>query len=406
VADAKGTTLLTAAGTASSAETSTLTEELGTRLILDVAWPSGGLADNATINAAPKVGASTLVLAASSRPPTLEQTTTPTGLAPLGNTTNAVLYDDLLSTFLARTNNPTNQVLNTQRFLAETLATVYENPDRQRTLLVAAPRTFNPNPVAVQRFFASIGSAQWIARATLTQLRNAQGLATVTDRQVLPVAANAKRVQVSANQVTEVRDARAAAAQLGEVVTGDDPFTRVRVDALRLVSAAWRGRAGTAALEAKALRGYLDAQAAKVHILPLSNLNFLASDGNLTLSVANDLTQQVKGIRVVVQPGNGRLIVVKQAPSITVEAERRTTIKVHVKAVAGGIVPVTARILTPDGLQMGKTVTVRVHVRPTDTWAFWVLGIAVGLIFVIGLIRTLRRGRARPRLVAPEVEDL
>jgi hypothetical protein len=406
VADAKGTALLTAASTASSAATAVLTDELGTRFIPDVAWPAGGQADNATIGAAGKVGARTLVLAASSRPPTLQQSTTPTGLTPLTDTTNAVLSDDQLSTLLSRTNNPANQVLNTQRFLAETLATVYESPDRQRTLLVTAPRSYNPNPAVVQQFFAAIGSAQWIARATMTQLRNAQGQATVTDRQVVPVPANTRRVQVTAGQVSEVRDARTSAAQLGQVVTGDDPFTRIRVDALRLLSTTWRGRAGTAALRTKALRAYLDGQAAKVHILPLSNLNFLASDGNLTLSVANDLAQQVKGIRVEVQPGNGRLVVVRQAPSITVEADRRTTIKVHVKAVAGGIVPVTARILTPDGLQMGKTVTVRVHVRPTDTWAFWVLGIAVGLIFVIGLMRTLRRGRARPRLMAPEVEDL
>jgi hypothetical protein len=211
---------------------------------------------------------------------------------------------------------------------------------------------------------------------------------------------------VTADQVRAVRDARAEAAQLGDVLTGEDPFTRTRVDALRLVSAAWRGRSGTAALQVKNLRAYLAGQAAKVHILPLSNLNFLASDGNLTLSVANELSQGVRGVRVVVEPGNGRLVVVKQAAPIAVEAERRTTIKVHVRAVAGGIVPVTARILTPDGLQMGKAVTVRVHVRPTDTWAFWVLGVAAALIFVIGLYRTIRRGRARPRLMAPEVGAL
>jgi hypothetical protein len=51
-------------------------------------------------------------------------------------------------------------------------------------------------------------------------------------------------------------------------------------------------------------------------------------------------------------------------------------------------------------------VTVQVHVRPTDTWAFWVLGGAAGLVFVIGLWRTIRRGRSRPRLQAPEVEPL
>jgi hypothetical protein len=408
LADARGQNLLAAADAASvTADTSILAGELGaTSVITDVAWPSGGWADAATIAAVPRVGARTLVLAASSRPPTLEQSSTPTGVAPVSSTVNAVLFDDVLSNLLSRTNSTPNAVLNIQRFLAETLATVYESPQRSRTLLVAAPRTFDPDPLVVQRFFAAVGAARWIKPATLTQLRNAQGQATVTDRVTLPVPASVKRAQMPTSQVTAVRDARADAAQLASVVSGDDQLARTRVDALRLLSTSYRGRIGTAALQVRALKAALAAEAAKVRILPLSNLNFLASDGNLTFSVANGLSQQVKGIRVVVEPGNGRLVVVKQAPSITVEAERRTTIKVHVHAVAGGIVPVTARILTPGGLQMGKTVTVRVHVRPTDTWAFWVIGVAAGLTFLIGLVRTLRRGRARPRLVAPEVDEL
>jgi hypothetical protein len=407
VVDGRGASLLTAAQTAAgSGETSILAKELGAKPIDDVAWPAGGWADPTTISTAPRVGINTLVLAASSRPPTLEQSTTPTAVTPLTSDTNAVLFDDLLSTLLGRTNSAPTAVLNVQRFLAETLATVYERPDRPRILLVAAPRTFDPDPATVQRFFAAVRAAQWIQPATLSQLRNARGQATVSDRQALPVPGATRRTQLSTSQVTAVRDVRGEAAQLAAVLSDDSALRQTRVDALRLVSTVWRGRVGTAALRAKALKASLTALAAKVRILPLSNLNFLASDGNLTLSVANELGQEVKGVRVVVQPGNGRLVVVKQAPPITVEADRRTTIKVHVHAVAGGMVPVTARILTPDGLQMGKTVTVQVHVRPTDTWAFWVLGVAAGLTFVIGLVRTLRRGRARPRLVAAEVDEL
>ena len=101
----------------------------------------------------------------------------------------------------------------------------------------------------------------------------------------------------------------------------------------------------------------------------------------------------MSNIRVEIQPGNGRLVVVKQPPPISVDGQRRTTIKVHVHAVAGRHGPVTARILTPSGLVMGKTVMVQVHVRPTDTWAFWVIGVAAGLVFLVGLWRTIRRGR-------------
>jgi hypothetical protein len=89
-----------------------------------------------------------------------------------------------------------------------------------------------------------------------------------------------------------------------------------------------------------------------------------------------------------------------------VEAGRRTTIKVHVHAVAGALVPVTAQIVTPGGASIGKPVTVQVHVRPTDTWAFWVIGVGALAVLITGIRRSVRRGRSRPRLQAPDVDPL
>ncbi len=406
-ADNHGSSLLTAAqAAAGTGATSILGKELGVTPLTDVAWPASGWTDGTTVTAAHRAGAQTFVLAASSRPPAAEVDHTPSGFAPLTSSTDSVLYDDVLSGLLGRTSSAPNTVQTVQRFLAETLATVGERPFRQRTLLVAATRSFNPQPAAAAALFAAVRAAPWIASAPLSSLRSGTTPDIVADRDAAPIPTAVRRVQLPESQVTAVREVRSLAGQLATVIAGDDGLTTVRTNALRLVGASWRGHTGTAAVRTKALRTSLNAQGAKVHILPLSTLNFLTSDGNLTLSVANDLGQAVQGIRVRVQPANGRLVVVKQAAPITVEADRRTTIKVHVHAVAGGVVPVTAQIVTPSGLLMGSPVTVQVHVRPTDTWAFWVLGVAAGLVFLVGLVRTLRRGRSRPRLQAPEVDDL
>jgi Family of unknown function (DUF6049) len=405
-ADNNGESLLSAAlAAASPAGATILGTAFDSKPVTDVAWPAGGWADAATIASARQLNDTTLVLAASSHPPTLPQTT-PSALAPITSASNAVLYDDVLSALLTRTGNATSGVLTTQRFLAETLATVGERPGRSRIVLVAAPRSFNPNPAVVQQLFSALAAAPWIRPATLGQLRSGLGQDAVTERDTAPIPTAVRRAQLPATQIATVRDLRAQAAQLDQVIEGDTALAQTRVDALRLASASLRGHSGTAAARAKGLRAALTALGAKVHILPLSNLNFLTSDGNLTLSVANDLSQDVHNLRIEIQPGNGRLVVVKQPAAIAVDGQRRTTIKVHVHAVAGGLVPVTARIVTPSGLVMGKTVTVQVHVRPTDTWAFWVLGGAAGLVFVVGLWRTIRRGRSRPRLQAPEVDPL
>ena len=40
----------------------------------------------------------------------------------------------------------------------------------------------------------------------------------------------------------------------------------------------------------------------------------------------------------------------------------------------------------------GQSTQVQVDVRPTASWIYWVLGSLGGIVFVIGLIRAVRRG--------------
>ena len=42
-----------------------------------------------------------------------------------------------------------------------------------------------------------------------------------------------------------------------------------------------------------------------------------------------------------------------------------------------------------------------VNVRPTSTWIYWVLGIVGGLVLVVGLMRSLRKG-PRQTTVGPD----
>jgi hypothetical protein len=409
VSDAGGEDLLGAADAAGgTAANGLLHQILGLTPITDIAWPAGGNADGATLSAVRKAGDQAVVLAASSRPPTDPQdaTTTPSALAPLTGTGSALLYDDTLSNLLTRTSDPTSTVLTVQRFLAETLATVGERPSRSRILLVAPPRTFDPDPAAIAALFKAVSAVPWLGKASLAQLRAGQGQDEVVDRSAAPVAASIKHNQLSAGQVRDTRDVRDDASDLAAVVPGDPTLPVAATDALRLVSTSLRRHSAVAGAQVRALRAQLAHEGAQVRILKTSTLNFLASNGYLPLSIANDLPHDVRGIRVVVQPTSPRLVVVAQAVPITVDAQRRTTIRVRMHAVASGLVPVTAQLVTPSGLTLGTPVTVQVRVRPTDTWAFWVIGVVAGLVLLIGLIRALRRGRTRPPHLAPEVADL
>ena len=186
IADNQDDSLLTAAvAAAGSGSTSILARPSGARRSpTSPGRPAAG-PTTPTVATTAKAGQHTLVLAASSHPPTLP-TTTPSALAPLTATSNAVLYDDVLSSLLNRTSNTSAAVLTVQRFLAETLATVGERPGRSRILLIAASRSFNPNPAVVRQFFTAVAAAPWIKPATLGQLRAGQGQDAVTDRTEAP----------------------------------------------------------------------------------------------------------------------------------------------------------------------------------------------------------------------------
>ena len=104
----------------------------------------------------------------------------------------------------------------------------------------------------------------------------------------------------------EVRSRR----ELDQVIEDDPALAQTRIDALRLTSASLRGHSGTAAARAKALRATLTTLGAKVHILPLSNLNFLASDGSFTKrqlvwNRVNTIEDRIRRGKIRVQHANG-----------------------------------------------------------------------------------------------------
>lgn len=401
--DDKGGTLLSAAtAAAGSADTGLIHQILGVTPTTGVAWPSGGYADGATLTALRKAQYSSVVLSAGSRPPTPggdADVTTPSGLASLSGGGSALLYDDTLSGLLGRTANPAQTVLTVQRFLAESLAAVTERPFRSRIVLVAAPRGFDPDPAAVGTLFAAVKAAPWIAGASLSQLRSGQGQDEVDDRTAVATPASVRKAQLRASQVSDTLAVRAQAQELSEVIPGDASLPVAATDALRLVSSALRKHPSNASSQVKALHSRLVAEGSQIRILKTSTLNFFASNGFLPLSVANNLPHTVQGLRIVVRAETQQLVVRRQPAPLTIDAQRRATIRVQMHAVASGLVPVTVRVETPSGLTLGSPVTVHVRVRPTDSWAFWAIGVVAGLVLLIGIVRTFRRGRRQPPVV-------
>ncbi len=143
-------------------------------------------------------------------------------------------------------------------------------------------------------------------------------------------------------------------------------------------------------------RAAVERATSKVRVLP-TTITFLRSSGQLQLTITNDLDQPVSGLRLKVLSSSARLVVSQpvSAPIAVLEPGTRISVRVPVRALAGGEVTLQAQLLAPSGATIGSTEQVQVRVRPTDSWVLSVGGVVVGLVLAVGLVRALRRPRRR-----------
>ena len=83
-------------------------------------------------------------------------------------------YDARLSALLPQRTDPT-PVLATQRYLAESLVLLGERPGTPRSVLVVAPRTFDPDPAALSAFLATTSSVPWLETVDAESLLTDRG---------------------------------------------------------------------------------------------------------------------------------------------------------------------------------------------------------------------------------------
>ena len=80
-------------------------------------------------------------------------------------------YDEPLSRTFAQTSSKATGAITIQRFLADSMALLGERPGtRNRSVLVAEPRTFAGDPTVLRSLFAAVAKAPWLTPTTTGQL--------------------------------------------------------------------------------------------------------------------------------------------------------------------------------------------------------------------------------------------
>nr|KEP23550.1 hypothetical protein DA06_07380 [Georgenia sp. SUBG003] len=277
-----------------------------------------------------------------------------------------------------------------------------ERPSDPRAVVLALPRDQAGDTDELARSLEAVLDAPWVEPTDLSAVvdREAPELerGTLPEREVDPDEIGTGELAAMDATVARARSFASVTSSPAQVV---DPVVNELETAL---SAAWRERpAGRAEL--------LDRVAAQVSELDTqlvamesSTFNLINSSAGLPVHVRNDLSTDAT-VQVALEPSDQRL----QVPgpvTLTVPARSQSSVTVPVRAVGSGDVNVSVELLNAEGRPVGTPADLRVRARPDwENVGTAVLAGVLGLMLVVGLVRTVRRGRRMdPDTPLPEEE--
>lgn len=370
---------------------------------LPIAWPAAE-PDTPTLAAYAARGAGAVVLPGERAAPT-DITYTPTGRGSLdadGQPIDALLWDEDLSAALTGSvpalashdlGATATAVAARQYLLAVTALVGMERPADARHLLLAVDRTGPVDPSGLRDRLEALAAAPWVSLTPVSDL-------LATEEPAVARTPSAPEGVPDGLATPETLSAVVAAeedlTELAEVLTEPallvDP---VRHHLLEVTSAAWRGDPAARTAFLGRTEEEIRALDASIGVEAGGTVNLISSSGELPVTVRNDLPQPVT-VLVRLTPRDPALQV-PDLVEVVAPPESAQPVPVAVRAVGTADVEIYAELLTPSGRPVGDAATWTVRVR-----ADWegvgtaVAAGAVGLLFVVGMVRTIRRGRRRP----------
>lgn len=406
------------AGTAiQRAEASARTHGLPDAARVTLALPAVDEPDLVTAGLAGEIGDLAMVVGPGALPAPAVLTYTPSGRSTVsarGSDVTLLVPDARLSAALAGGRVVVDEAVGTDRpstvtpataaqdVLAELAVITRERPNDSRHVLATLPRDWAPDVDVAAAQLAALESAPWVRLQPVSALI---GLADPEiDRGTLPARA-VEGTEIPGSEITALTSAIERRQELVGMLT--DPVAAlgdVELELLAPLSVAWRadpdgraalvdrGRAQTSAL----------ADAVSVTATSEDGINVLSTSADLPVNVANALPEPIT-VSVRLRPDDSRLRPDDAVP-VTIPAESQVLVRIPVHAVQSADVSVTVEVLTPDGAVVDDETSFLVRVR-----AEWegigtaILGTLLAIGLVIGIVRTIRRGRTARR-AAPQTD--
>ena len=130
-------------------------------------------------------------------------------------------------------------------------------------------------------------------------------------------------------------------------------------------------------------------------IVPGSNINVVARDARIPVTVTNPTDQDIE-VTVMAASNSFRLEIIENA-TLIVPARSSAVAELPIKAIANGPLEISVW-LSVEGNQIGDTVIVEVIVNyDIELFLLVSFGVAMFALIVIGVIRTTSKLRKQPR---------
>ena len=273
--------------------------------------------------------------------------------------------------------------LDTQQFLtAMTAMITRERPSLSRTLFVPLQRSSSLDETRLERVRAILDN-RWVEGISFSDLVNSE--ATDIERTAVQDSPFSDSLR---SEMSALSDAYADTLPLTGATENVDA-ARLRVDTT--VSSALRADLGDQRSETvvSSIQS-LNTFSSSVSVESSNAVNLINKSANFPVRVRNSLPWPVN-VEVTLLPGDPRLRVTSTSTA-TIPANSSSTVEVPVTAIGSGDIRVTYKVSTPSGTVLDDSQRVLVRMRAGwEDAATVVMAVLVGLAFVGGIIRTVRR---------------
>nr|WP_269809562.1 DUF6049 family protein [Kineosporia rhizophila] len=387
-------------------------EALGKSLFSRIAWPADGVISKQALEGLAATRHESVILSAAQQQPKPELDYTPSGtsrLAAKDKELTGLLYDPELSSLFEGAGQ--DQGAETTQTMLATLAAISAEPAPDtgtRQVLAVAPRDWNPSPQNVQRLTAALRDASWVELSSLKNL----GAATPVERAGHTYGKKAGRAELPKGNLSTAqamdRDLDGIAPAL---IENQDVVRRLEQRIASLLSFAWRSDLDDQADARRTVMNDVTGLTGGVQLSIGDDKVFTARSAPISVVVVNDTDYPVR-VSVSFRARSGQLKVTKQPEAVTIAAQHRQTFRVEARAIATGDVLVDASLLAGEGASaevVGSPQTFEVKVRPNwESWGMIGMAVVLGLLLLVGLLRSFRRNRKRPKVplnTVPDVDD-